>query len=269
MRGAVTGVGGLFTAMVVGLGMGSVSADEPITAVDPTVVGLPLLLGIVSVKFSFDLAGLYRDRLVRFDEATTIDIGWSYDPPTRDSVEPIRDDAGDRVRPTVPGRLIGGISMSNAVRYPGALFIGGMLLLVAALFVTGGVWDVALAFAAGSLAAPVGLVTIDYWLRYGGVEYRVSDDAIVAYDRLFRTRLWRTEAWDETGVRVESDWVDAWLDTSTVVIERPDRELRLPRLREADLILAVFDRRSGGTGDVGRAGSVRFDDVDPVEDSRE
>ena len=246
VRVAVIGIGGLFTAMVVGLGAGSVSADDPITAVDPTVVGVPLLLGIVLVKFGFDLGSLYRERLVAFDEATRVELGWAYDPPTRAAVEPIRADATTRLRPTVAGRLFGGVSIGNARRHPGGWVVGAFLLVVGGLFVTGQAWGIAVAFAVGGLVVPLGLATTDYWLRYGGVEYRVADDAIVASDRLFRTRLWRVDQREEPEVRVERDRIDAWLDTSTVVIDHPDGELRLPHLRKTEPIRDALDRPPGG-----------------------
>jgi len=245
VRGAVIGLGGMVTAMVVGLGVGSVSMDDHIRAVDPSIVGVPLLVGIVLVKFGFDLASLYRDRLTEFDEATFIQFGWAYDPPTSDGVEPLRADSITRVRPTVLGRLLGGVSIAHARRHPGGWVVGAFLLVVAGLFATGQAWDVVLVFAVGGLVVPLGVGALDYWLRYGGVEYRVAEDRIVAYDRLFRTRLWRVERWDETGVRVERDRLDAWLDTSTVVIECPDEDHRLPRLREPAPVHDVFDRRTG------------------------
>jgi hypothetical protein len=94
-----------------------------------------------------------------------------------------------------------------------------------------------------SVVLPVLVAQVDYWLRHGWVEYRTDGDAVVAYDRLFRTPLWRVEPWDETGLRVERDRVDAWLDTATVVIELPGTERRLPQLPDVDPILETFDRR--------------------------
>lgn len=243
VRGLVITFGGIFTAMLVGLGSGSVGTDDPITAANPTVVGLPLLLGIVLVKFGFDLAGLYRDRLIAFDEKTGLEIGWAYEPPRQEPIQPIESESTHRIRPAVLGRLIGGLSMSSVRRHPAAWFVGLFLALLGALFATGQVWDVVFLFAIGSVTVPLVLVTIDYWIRYGAIEYRLSDDSIVAYDRLFRTRLWRIEPWDESGIRVECDRIDAWLDTKTVIIELSDRELRLPRVSAVEPILAVFDRR--------------------------
>jgi hypothetical protein len=245
MRGAVIGVGGLLTATFVGLAADSVASDDPITAVDPTVIGLPILVGIVLVKFSFDLGGLYRERLAAFDEASYFELGWAYEPPPRESIDPV-DTVDDRLRPTLLGRLIGGLSVSNVRRHPGALGVGGFILLISLLFVMGRVWDIVLALVGVSLMVPMGLLTIDHGLRYGGIEYRVSGDAIIAYDRLFRTRLWRIEPWDESGLRVERGRLHRWFDTSTVVIECSDRELWLPHLADPEPILDVFDRRPNG-----------------------
>lgn len=41
-----------------GLAASSVSSDGPITGTDPTVIGLPVVVGIVLVKFSSDLGSL-------------------------------------------------------------------------------------------------------------------------------------------------------------------------------------------------------------------
>ncbi|SDY08448.1 DUF6498-containing protein [Halopenitus persicus] len=245
MRAAVIGVGGLLTATFVGLAADSVASDDPITAVDPTLVGFPILVGIVLVKFSFDLGGLYRDRLAAFDAASSLELGWAYEPPSDDPIEPVSD-VDARLRPTLAGRLVGGLSPAHVRRHPGALAVGGFLLLISMLFLMGEVWDIVLVLVGAGFIVPMGLLTIDYGLRYGGVEYRISEEEIVAYDRLFRTRLWRIEPWDEHGVRVERDRLHGWLKTSTVVIERADRELRLPHLEDPEPILDVFDRRANG-----------------------
>ena len=245
MRAAVIGIGGLLTATFVGLAADSVSGDDPITAVDPTVVGFPLLVGIVLVKFSFDLGGLYRDRLTAFDKASSLELGWAYEPPTHGPIESV-DVVNERVRPSVLGRLFGGSSFSNVRRHPGALAVGGFILLISLLFAMGRVWDIVLALIGVSLVVPIGLLTVDFGLRYGGVEYRVSDEAIVAYDRLFRTRLWRIEPWDERGLRIERNRLHKWLGTSTVVIECADRDRWIPHVHDPEPILDVFDRRANG-----------------------
>ncbi|AUX09308.1 hypothetical protein AArcSl_1679 [Halalkaliarchaeum desulfuricum] len=90
---------------------------------------------------------------------------------------------------------------------------------------------------------PIALGQTDYWLRHGGVEYRTDGEAIVAYDRLFRTPLWRVEPWDELDLWVESDRVDNCFRTSTIVVELRDRTLGLPHLSDPAPILDTFDRR--------------------------
>jgi hypothetical protein len=245
VRGAVIGVGGLLTVTAIGLGTDSVPSDASITAVDSTAAGLPLLVGVVLVKFGFDLGGLYRERLAAFDEASYFELGWAYEPPSAPSVEPV-ESVSDRLRPAMLARLLAGVSVSNVRRHPGALVVGGFLLAVSLLFAMGRAWDIVLAVVVAGLVVPMGLLTVDYWLRYGSVEYAVSDDAIVAYDRLFRTRLWRIEPWDEQGVRVERGRIHGWLDTSTVVVECADRELRIPHLHDPSPVLDVFDRRASG-----------------------
>lgn len=89
------------------------------------------------------------------------------------------------------------------------------------------------------------LVSLDHLFRYGAVEYRVAPDrgAIVAYDRLFGTALWRVEAWDERALHVDRTPVDALLGTETVSIELSDDEYILPHLSDVKPVLAVFDRR--------------------------
>lgn len=245
IRGTVIAVGGLLTATFVGLAADSVSPEDPITAVDPTLIGPPILVGIVLVKFSFDLGGLYRDRLAAFDEASSFELGWTYEPPDPEPIKSVNA-VKKQVRPTVWGRLFGGFSTSNVRRHPGVLVVSGFIFLMSLLFMLGRVWDIVLALVGASLVVPMGLLTIDHGLRYGGIEYRVSSDAIVAYDRWFRTRVWRIEPWDESGLRVERDRLHGWFDTSTVVIECADRELRLPHLEDPEPILDVFDRLANG-----------------------
>jgi len=88
---------------------------------------------------------------------------------------------------------------------------------------------------------------LDSLIRYGPLEYRIDDDedpSIVAYDRLFGGVLWRIEPWDEEDLRVECDRIDRRTGTRSVVVELRDREIRLPRLADAEPVLDVFDRRA-------------------------
>jgi hypothetical protein len=208
---------------------------------DPGTVGVPLLLGIVGLKTALDLVDQYADRLETYDEATDVSLGVAYDPPTDRAVDDDISEDAACVRPTLHGRLFGGIP--TLVRHPNAAVVGVFLGMIALLFATGRVWSVAVPLAAAAVMVPFGLSSADHWLRYAGVEYRVDGDAVVAHDRLFRQPLWRVEPWDERSLRVERDWLDDRLETETVIVELEDDTLRLPHLEDSETVLATFDRR--------------------------
>lgn len=219
----------------------TVGGDAELSAVDAGAVGLPLLVGVVGVKAAFDLAGLYRDRLAALDESSTLDVGWAYDPPAVDRVGASLSDAPQRVRPTLRSRLLGWIA--TAPRHPGVGYVFALCLLVGLLFAIGRMWSVVALLLAAGVALPALALGVDHWIRYGTLEYRVGDDALVAYDRLFGVALWRVEPWDETGLRVERGRLDRRLGTETVVIELRDGERRVPGLADPDPVCSVFDRR--------------------------
>ena len=166
----------------------------------------------------------YADRLEAYDEAAGVSLGFTYDPPTDRAVDDTVSADADRVRPALLGRLFGGVP--TLVRHPNAAVVGVFIGLIALLFATGRVWSVAVPLAAAAVMVPFGLSSADHWLRYGGVEYRVDDDA-----------------WDERSLRVERDWLDSRLGTETVVVALDDDTLRLPHLEEPETVLATFDRR--------------------------
>ena len=239
-RAGAVAVGGI--AAVALIGAATTETDAALSSVDPGAVGLPLLVGVVGVKAAFDLAGLYRDRLAAVDESSALEIGWAYDPPADDPVEDPPSDASRRVRPTLRSRLLGWLA--TAPRHPGVGYIGLLCLLGGLLFATGQLWSVASLLLAAGVALPALLLGIDHWLRYGTVEYRAGDGALVAYDRLFEATLWRVEPWDETGLRVRRGKLDRRLGTETVVIELRDGERRIPGLADPEPVLDVFDRRA-------------------------
>ena len=231
--------GALATVMIVAANR--LEDDTPISALNPDAVGLPLLLGIVGVKFAFDLAGLYSDRLAALDKGSTLDLGLSYDPPSPEPpndalAEPVR-----TVRQPLRARLTG--ALRTPVGHPGLAYIAVFFGLGAALFALGGEWRVVAALLAVAVALPLALAALDHELRYGLVGYRAGDDALVARDRLSGRALWRVEPWDETDLRVERSGLDRRLGTETVVIELRDDEYRIPGLADPEPVLDVFDRR--------------------------
>ena len=245
IRGAFLFVGGLLTVMMAATWSDSVGGDTPLSALDPAVVGTPVLVAIVLVKFGFDLAGVYRDRLVAIDDATAISFGWAYEPPAADTVDTALTGEPTCLRPDWRGRLLGGII--QLTRYPEVLKLGAVIWLVAALFAIGEVWDIAALLVVAGIGVSLGVASLDYWLRYGAVTYRTDGAAIVADDRLFGHALWRIEPWDESALRVEQDQLDAILDTYTLVVTLVDKTtIRLPRLSNPEPLLAVFEREPEG-----------------------
>ena len=245
IRGVFLLVGGLLTVMIAATGSDSIGGDTPLSEVDAALVGTPVLIGIVLVKLSFDLAGVYRDTLTAFDESTAISFGWAYEPPAEKSIDTTLTGEPRSIRPDRRGRLLGGIV--NLIRYAELMKLGGVIWLVSILFAIASVWRIAAVLTIAGVVIPLLLATVDYWLRYGAVEYRTDGDAIVAFDHLFDQPLWRIEPWDETALRIKRDRLDTYLDTYTIVLTRLDETaIRIPRVSTPQPLLSVFDRRADG-----------------------
>lgn len=222
---------------------GGAGADSAASA-----AGIPLLLGIVGLKLATDLADLYAERLAAYDEATDLPLGFAYEPPTDEAVDGVGPDA-QCVRPARLGRVAGGVP--SLIRHPNAVVLGVLAVPIAVLFALGRAWSLAAVVGVAAVGVPVGVSSLDHWLRYAGVEYRADGDAVVAYDRLSGEPVWRVEPWDERGLRVERDWLDARLGTETVVVELDGETRRLPHLRTPEAVLETFDRRPGRGGSGG------------------
>ncbi|MDB2269640.1 DUF6498-containing protein [Halorubrum ezzemoulense] len=238
-QGAAIFFGALFTVTIVGAG--TLEEDTPISAIDPDAIGIPLLLGIVAVKFAFDLASLYGDRLAAFDESSSLDLGLSYDPPAAEPVDGSLAKPTETVRQPRRARLAG--ALTTPLGHPGLWYVSGGLALLGLLFAFGGDWGTVALLLAAALAVPLALAALDHELRHGLVEYRAGDGALVARDRLSGATMWRVEPWDETDLRVERRRLDRRLGTETVVIELRDDEYRIPGLDDPEPVLDVFDRR--------------------------
>jgi hypothetical protein len=238
-RGAALFFGAVFTVTLVGVA--TLDGDAPISALDPDAVGLPLLLGVIGLKAAVDLAGLYRERLDAFDKSQALDLGFSYDPPTAESVDGSLDGPVDAVRLPRRSRFAG--ALATVLVHPGLCWLAAVPAFVAALFAIGGDWTTVAVLSGVAVAVPLSLAAVDHELRYGLVAYRAGDDALVARDRLFGATLWRVESWDEAGLRVERTRLDRRLGTETVVIELRDEEHRIPGLSDPEPVLSVFDRR--------------------------
>jgi len=234
-----------FTGLVtvVFVGTATEGPKTPITSIDPTAVGLPLLLVIIGLKFTSDYLSVYRDRLDVYFKSYDQTYGWQQPPAETDSIERVLADTPHRVRPSRWGRIFGGpLRLSY---HTGTATLGVLGLVCGALFAIAGRWIIVAVMSGLSLTVVGLLLCIDQFLRYGTVEYRVSPEtsALVAYDRLYEAPLWRIEAGEECDLRVERTIVDAFLGTVTITIEHADGEYILPHVSDSDSIVTVFDRR--------------------------
>lgn len=235
--------GTLLVVMTVGAAT-SAGPDTTLGELDPAPVGGSLLALVVLGKLSVDLASLHRDRLVAFYREHINDFD---EPPvtlpSAPPFEPVSTElAGDvaRVDPDHRHRLLGW--PSDASRHPYVWLPAGFTVFALPLFWLAGAWATFVVVLAATICFGSVLVAVDHWLRYGFVEYRVGDSAVVAFDRLFRTPLWRVDARDERTLRVERGRIDGLLGTETVVIGTGDRTYALPGLESAAPMLRAFDR---------------------------
>ncbi|WP_367175148.1 DUF6498-containing protein [Haloarcula rubripromontorii] len=216
--------------------------EAELGSLDPTVVGLPMVLMIVCFKFASDLLGVYSDRLAVYFKSYDQEYGWQRAPSKARSVDGTLAEVSERLRPVRWGRVIGG--PLRFPHHPGSMFLCGMGLLVAVLFAIGGAWDIVAVIVVASVSIPVLLLCFDQLLRYGAIEYRIDADngVLIAYDRLFGTALWRIESWEERSLRVEKTPLDSLFGTETVTIEHAEGEYILPHLSDAAPVVTVFDR---------------------------
>lgn len=250
LRGAFIRLAGLLIGtllVVLTVGAATGGPNQTIGDLDPTVVGGSLLALIVIGKLAVDLAVRYRDTLIAayrehindFDEPP-ISLEPSAQP--YEPVETALQGAVTRVRATPRARLLGWPVV--AIRHSNLWVLAVLAIIAAPLLGLAGAWTLLGLVLVGVTVLSTTLLAVDYWLRYGFVEYRVGDSAVVAVDRLFRTPLWRVEAWDEQELRVERGRIDGLLGTETLVIDLPDRTHTLPGLEDATPILQAFDRRA-------------------------
>ena len=114
-------IAGLAIAFLAAIASGSVAADESIANLDLDMIGPPVLIGIVLVKLTFDLADLYSDRLVELDESSSLRLGFAYESPTEEPIDTSLSADETRLRPTLRARVLGGIN--QLVRQAGAWLI--------------------------------------------------------------------------------------------------------------------------------------------------
>ncbi|MDB9250803.1 DUF6498-containing protein [Halorubrum ezzemoulense] len=215
----------LTAALVVSNGGGG----ETSRAVERVATG-PLVAVVVSIRLLTDLAEYYYDGRLGAGLWSLVGRGDAYSPPERETIETTLSGNPTVLRPSLSGRLLP--TASHFRTHPGLWLLTPLAFLAASLAVFDGATQIAGGIMLLGTGVPLGLIHLDYWIRYAGVEYRLDSDTIVATDTLFQTPLWRYESLADHEVRIERDAVDRWLDTSTVLVDRGDRPTKLPRLED-------------------------------------
>lgn len=197
--------------------------------------GLPaalVILATVAGKLGFDLADVYRDRLVVFDERDRVDLGFASEP---DEWTAIEVEQSGPVRLVRSGRRA--LLLDGVVR---GLSIPAVWLLVACV---GGFAAIAYAGGSSGGAARIGIVGLgvvgayagfgvtDRVIRSLGMEYRVGRD-VVGYDRLFERAQWRVPGWKFERCEPERTLADRLRGTETLVVEHDGRTIRVPHVSD-------------------------------------
>jgi len=217
---------GIWPVVVVGTAMAFGGAAAA-SGLPPSVA----LATAVGGKSLFDVADVYRDRLVAFDERDRIDLGLASEPDEWPTVETDLQPPVDRVRPARIPLVIDGAARGLSVT--AVWFIAGLGVLLSGVFVVTSdsadagvlVAQIVLLFLAGA----AGLGVLDRALRYLTMEYRVGRD-VVGYDRLFGAAQWRVSGRKLAQGDVERTFADRRCGTYTLVVEHDDREIRFPHL---------------------------------------
>lgn len=228
-EGATVLIASVVALLAAALIVSNGGAGESPRAVERVATG-PLVAVVVSIRLLTDLAGYHSDGRLGSGLWSLVGRGDAYSPPERETIETTLSGAPIELRPPPLGRLLP--PASHLRTHPGPWLLTPLAFLAASLAVFEGATRTAGGLVLLGVGVPLGLIHLDYWIRYAGVEYRLDSSAIVAADTLFRTPLWRYESLAHHEVRIERDAVDRWLGTSTVIVDRGDRLTRLPRLED-------------------------------------
>ena len=238
-RALWSGIGPTFVvggAMVAG-GIGTAAGVPAAVAVVATVVG----------KFLLDLADVYRDRIVAFDERDRVDLGFASEPDEWSSVETTESGSARTVRARPLPLLVDGVVRGIAI--PRLWLLVGCVAGLGGILIGSGAtaFGVRVALGAVGLVCLFALVGVtDRSIRHLFVEYRVGDD-VVGYDRLFGRTQWQVPAWKFQRADPEQTIADRLSGTETLVVEHDGRTVRVPHLPDATALTpeegaAVDDR---------------------------
>ena len=198
-----------------------------------TAVGAPptlVLVAVVLAKAAFDLAAVYRDRLVAFDETDQVDLGFASEAPEWPSLDPVLDGPVDVVRSRPAAVVVDGVA--RGLRAGACLWLTAVGVAFALLGLGTGAPSLV-----GLAAQGIGLVVgtfalvgvLDGAVRHWALAYRVGDD-VVAHDRLLDRAQWRASAGAVASAERRCDRVDRLFGTETLVVDLGNRTVRVPHV---------------------------------------
>ncbi|WP_424003958.1 DUF6498-containing protein [Haloarcula salina] len=234
---------GIWPVVVVGMAM-AVGGMAAAAGFPPSVA----IAAAVGGKSLFDVADVYRDRLVAFDERDRIDLGLASEPDEWTPIETELRPPVDRVRPARVPLVIDGVVRGLSVT--AVWFIAGLGALLCGVLVASGSIDGAVftgQVIAALLVVAAGVGVLDRVIRHGAMEYRVGRDA-VGYDRLFGTAQWRVAGRQLSQGERDQTLADRLCGTETVVVEHDGRDIRIPHLEDGSALEANDTKADATTG---------------------
>jgi hypothetical protein len=263
-EGATVLLGSIIALLIAALIASNGEAGEASRAVERVATG-PLVAVVVSIRLLTDLVGYYYDGRLGAGLWSLVGRGDAYLPPECETIGTTLSGNPTVLRPSLSGRLLPTASHFRA--HPGLWLLTPLAFLAASLAVFDGATEIAGGIMLLGIGVPLGLIHLDYWIRYVGVEYRLDSNTIIATDTLFQTPLWRYESLADHEIRIERDAVDRWLNTSTVLIDRGDRPTKLPRLEDTTPIMDSLVDVSPANNDASTDWNTNTNEPDTMMDA--
>lgn len=188
-----------------------------------------VLAAVVGTKTLFDLARVYHDRLVAFDERDKLNLGFAAEFGEWPTIDTPLDGDPETLRPHRAALVVDGAV--RGLTSPVLVVVGVFAVLFGLLGVGTRNWAFLLfvtQVVAGILAVFAALGVFDRCVRYLFIEYRVAGDA-VARDRLFGPQ-WDVRRYKLVNADVNRTLADRLFGTETVAVEVNGRTVRLPHL---------------------------------------
>lgn len=191
-----------------------------------------VLVVVIGMKLLFDVARVYRDRLVAFDERDQLDLGLAVEPDEWPSVDTELTEPVETFRPHRGALVVDGVV--RGLTSPVLAVVGFFALCFGLLGVGTGSWDfveLVSRIVVGILGLLAGVGLVDRICRALWMRYDVAD-GVVAHDWLFGPQ-WDISEEQFSEASVTNTLADQLFGTTSVVVELDDRVVRLRHLSDS------------------------------------